>query len=86
MQRKAKQSNHRLSLAFPVVDESSFLTWLSISALDKKCKWDDEIKELCGMALPIPVLKVRHVRRGFDQRRVGKEKELVAGIDEDWTR
>ena len=38
------------------------------------------------MALPIPVLKVGHVRRGFDQRRVGKEKELVAGIDEYWTR
>ena len=38
------------------------------------------------MALPIPVLKVRHVRRGFDQRRVGKKKELVAGINEYWTR
>ena len=86
MQRKVKQSNHRLSRAFPGVDESSFLTWFSISALEKKCKRDGGIKELSKMPLPIPVLKVGHVRRGFDQRRVGKEKELVAGINEYWTK
>jgi hypothetical protein len=80
-----KQSSHRLSLAFPGVDGSSFLTWFSISALEKnvngvaKSEWDE-------MSLPKPVLKVGHVWWSVDQRRVGKEKELVAGINEYWTR
>jgi hypothetical protein len=81
-----KQSNHRLSLAFPGVDESSFLTWFSISALEKDVNGVVKSKEFSRMVLPIPVLKVGHIWRGFDQRRVGKEKKLVAGINEYWTR
>lgn len=38
------------------------------------------------MSLPKPTLEVGHVWWGFDQRRIGKEKELVAGINEYWTR
>lgn len=52
---------------------------------EKECKRCGEMKVL-RVTLPKPVLKVWHVWRGFDQGRVGKGKELVAGIDEYWMR